>query len=238
MIPRGASTSSAYEEGAEMPSLTADVHGLLTREEVETFNPSSSVTFRHHVLPHELEEVRTLHTEWFPVDYNEDFFRSITNDPDVVTVLAELKNSRFSKIVGLATIGIRRKEKRYNFDGDLLPHLGLASDDHTISYIFTLGVVDELRKRGLASVLLAECVRRVEATDPTCPVIFLHVIEYNRAAMRLYEKNGFKEFKTEPQFYKLGEVWYSGVMFYRPLTAAVSAIDRIAEWMKRKFASY
>lgn len=216
-----------------MPPLAAAVHSQLTEEEISSFDVQSSVVFRNGVLPHELEEIQRLHTEWFPVEYNEEFFRSITTDPDVLTIVAELRHPRATKIVGLATVGIRRKERRFNADGDLLPFLGSSEEKSGIAYIFTLGVVDELRQRGLASALLGACVRQIEITDPFCPVVFLHVIEYNKAAMKLYLKNGFKEFKTEPQFYRLGETWYSGVMFYRPLAGATT-LKRLANWVGLK----
>lgn len=187
-----------------------------------------------------MEDVHALHAEWFPVNYSDEFFESIVSEDDVVTVCAELE----SKIVGMATVAIRRAETRYNFEGDLLPYLGLEapgdSNSPSIAYILTLGIVDELRGLGIASDLLETAIARTRACDPSCAVIFLHVIEYNRTAMKLYEKNAFKRFKTEPNFYKIGETWYSGVMFYFPFinVGKIGPIQRMSRWIKRKLGSF
>lgn len=203
-------------------------------------NAKSNIVYRTNVARSDMEDVHALHAEWFPVNYSDDFFESIVSQDDVVTVLAELE----SKIVGMATVAIRRTETRYNFDGDLLPYLGLGSPGDAssprIAYILTLGVVDELRGLGIASDLLRQAIIQTQASDPSCVVIFLHVIEYNLTAMGLYEKYGFKRFKVEPNFYKLGETWYSGVMFYFPLMNLdkVGPIQRISQWIKRKLSSF
>lgn len=54
----------------------------------------------------------------------------------------------------------------------------------------TLGVVSTYRNEGLGSRLVQQCEQLVEH-DPECGVLYLHVITYNHAAIRLYEKLGF-----------------------------------------------
>eukprot|EP00978_Attheya_sp_CCMP212_P031678 scaffold120601_cov51-Attheya_sp.AAC.3 len=57
-------------------------------------------------------------------------------------------------------------------------------------YIMTLGTITEYRKNGLATSLMKRCIEKIEQ-DPECGVIYLHVITYNKAAIRFYEKLGF-----------------------------------------------
>ena len=54
----------------------------------------------------------------------------------------------------------------------------------------TLGVIDEFRSTGLAKKLLNQVV--VFARDkPTIGIIFLHVVNYNKRAIKFYKNNGF-----------------------------------------------
>ena len=212
------SSSSAFQPGAEMPGLLASVHA-------SPISDQHAVIFREGVSANEIAEIRTLHSEWFPVDYPDDFFQSLTDCPDVVSVVAEID----SRIVGMATVAIRRPERRYNPACDL----GLGD---SVAYILTLGVIDELRRRGVASKLLEETEAVIKKKDPDCSVVFLHVIEYNHAAMWMYEKRGFRWFKTEPSFYKLGEQWYAGELYFKPLSTT-ARLTKIVEWVRKKIAS-
>jgi ribosomal protein S18 acetylase RimI-like enzyme len=212
------SSSSAFQPGAELPELVARVHSSGVRVD-------APVTFRERVSSAEIEEIRDLHSEWFPVNYADDFFDSLTNSPDVVTVVAEID----SRIVGMATVASRRNERRFNPACDL----GLGDN---VSYILTLGVIDELRRKGVATKLLKETEVVIKERDPECGVVFLHVIGYNHAAIWMYEKNGFRWFKTEPNFYRLGEDWYAGELYFKPLTTK-ARLSRIMEWFTKKIAS-
>ncbi len=58
----------------------------------------------------------------------------------------------------------------------------------------TLGSIPEFRRMGLASVLVDSAVNYAE-TSPDCGAVFLHVIHYNTAAIKLYERNRFHFFK-------------------------------------------
>lgn len=55
----------------------------------------------------------------------------------------------------------------------------------------TLGVVDECRRMGLATKLLELTISYIQYTQPLCKLIYLHVITYNEAAIRFYERNDF-----------------------------------------------
>lgn len=219
------SQSSAFAEGFIRPELRASVHDMdLSRIGVD------KIEFRTKVSSAEIDQIRQLHAEWLPVDYNDEFFLALTNpESDVLSVIACLSDKPHS-IIGMATVAVRRRERRYNFQCDLLPHLGLDSEKDSVAYILTFGIVDELRRAGFASALLKETMKRISESDPDCRVVFLHVIDYNEPAMRLYQKNGFVEFKEEPNFYLLGDTWYSGIMFYQAVRPANSWMNR---WLQK-----
>jgi ribosomal protein S18 acetylase RimI-like enzyme len=221
------SSSSAFVAGSDMPALSAPVHNHF-------FSPDANISFRRGISASELDLIRQLHSEWFPVDYSEDFFLSLTNPLEEVLTVVALSDSL---IVGMSTVAVRRSERRYNFAGDLF---GDNEGKDNIAYILTLGVIDELRRRGIATQLLSETEKAIRAADPHCSAILLHVIEYNKSAMRLYQRSGYRRVKDEPRFYKLGDQWFSGILFYKPVNEALrrSTLGRMIEWVRCRFAMF
>ena len=69
-------------------------------------------------------------------------------------------------------------------------------------YILTLGVLQHAQQRGVGSSLLA--AMRERAARSGCCSAFLHVIDYNAAAIGFYRKHGFQELALLPQFYYIG----------------------------------
>lgn len=73
----------------------------------------------------------------------------------------------------------------------------LADDDdvHThVMYILTLGCRSSVRRRGIASALLQECIDQA-GRQPQCGAVYLHVKADNVSALRFYEKNGFQNLR-------------------------------------------
>ena len=69
----------------------------------------------------------------------------------------------------------------------------LFHDERPSCYIMTLGVIDECRKLGLGTLLIEETFQIVRTKYPMVQFLYLHVVDYNEAAIRFYkEKNGFK----------------------------------------------
>lgn len=227
-----ASSSAAFDgwEPEYMPRLSAEVHSKLSSS--SSFS-QEKICYRRGVSCKDLDEVRELHKEWFPVSYNEDFFNSVV-DGRLLSVVASLDDDSGS-IVGLCLISLKKSEAQYNPSGDLLVSLGYVDPvNDTIAYILTLGVVDELRKLGIASKLLEKSIEEIRFADPNCRVVFLHVIEYNTPAKKLYEKNGFRGFKFEPNFYCIGEQLYGGILYYKEMNAREGSIRKLTEWIRRK----
>ena len=57
-------------------------------------------------------------------------------------------------------------------------------------YIMTLGNTERFRKQRLGTKMINDCLKMIEKV-PTCGVVYLHVITYNNAAIKFYEKLGF-----------------------------------------------
>jgi ribosomal protein S18 acetylase RimI-like enzyme len=61
---------------------------------------------------------------------------------------------------------------------------------HNAVYVMTLGVIDEMRSKGLARRLLDKIIEFTVA-EQSIRMIGLHVVDYNKRALNFYRKNGF-----------------------------------------------
>ncbi|PNH01292.1 hypothetical protein TSOC_012830 [Tetrabaena socialis] len=89
--------------------------------------------------------------------------------------------------------------------------LGLSAkslDGQAAVYVLTLGVVPGCRGCGIARSLLG--LVHQHAVGMRCRAIFLHVISYNDAAMRLYGGSGYQAMAQLPNFYHLAARAVSG----------------------------
>lgn len=75
-------------------------------------------------------------------------------------------------------------------------------------YIMTLGTVKEFRKLGLATKLLKKVMDMVQE-DRECGTLYLHVITFNVAAIRFYEKLGFYRVKEMKNYYCIDNQSYN-----------------------------
>jgi len=75
-------------------------------------------------------------------------------------------------------------------------------DQETVVYILTLGVTDQYRHLGIASQLIQRVI--AYAQHQLCRAVYLHVIEYNLAALSLYRRNKFEELAVLRNFYFIG----------------------------------
>ena len=79
-------------------------------------------------------------------------------------------------------------------------------------YIMTLGTVEEYRNLGLATLLVQQAMDLIEE-DPTCGALYLHVIPFNHAAIRFYEKLGFYRVCTIANYYNIDDKHYDCFLY-------------------------
>jgi histone acetyltransferase MCC1 len=75
-------------------------------------------------------------------------------------------------------------------------------------YIMTLGTVTEYRQYGIATKLLKQITELVQQ-DNECGALYLHVITFNVAAIRFYEKLGFYRVTEMKDYYRIGDKNYN-----------------------------
>lgn len=77
-------------------------------------------------------------------------------------------------------------------------------------YIMTLGVIDEMRSKGVAKRLLEEAFQFTQ-TNPKIQIVLLHVIAYNKRAINFYKKEGFVLLESIEEHYSITGVEYDGL---------------------------
>jgi ribosomal protein S18 acetylase RimI-like enzyme len=75
-------------------------------------------------------------------------------------------------------------------------------------YIMTLGTVTEYRQYGIATQLLKQITQLVQQ-DTECGALYLHVITFNVAAIRFYEKLGFYRVTEMKDYYRIDDKNYN-----------------------------
>jgi len=84
------------------------------------------------------------------------------------------------------------------------------SSEYNSLYIMTLGVVDELRSSGLAKRLLDQTITFAQSR-PNISLISLHVVSYNKRAIKFYKKHNFDYLEYLSDHYHIMGKEYDGL---------------------------
>jgi len=111
----------------------------------------------------------------------------------------------------------------------------------TLLYIMTLVTLPMFQRCGIASELVSRCVAYGKS-NPGCVAVYLHVITYNRAAVRFYESRGFKYVSRIKDFYKIKGKKYDCFLYKyeirkQPLNIAVANAARASAMRRRRRGS-
>jgi ribosomal protein S18 acetylase RimI-like enzyme len=166
------------------------------------------------------EQVQGRHEEWFPVRYQQEFYddlvhhRMFNSGEQLFTyaVIYHDDNEAHSDVQSCSSWCSSSHDSIANEDFIVAcvvgTFLNVSSMDNTTSsllvsnpsrytrlfYIMTLGTVTEFRHSRLATTLIEKCIEIVE-NDSQCGALYLHVITFNTAAIRFYERLGFYRVK-------------------------------------------
>ncbi|KAF4128068.1 Retinal Maintenance domain-containing protein [Phytophthora infestans] len=184
----------------------------------------------------DIPQMRALHEEWFPIRYNQAFYDGAaqgmwmeTGGPLFARLAVEMRSSpdlqnpvqpnpedrRDENILGAVTASTLPLSKVD--DPDLI-----SPDDweHThIMYILTLGTRSSVRRMGIASELLQECIAQA-CRQPQCGAVYLHVKADNVSARHFYEKNGFQNLRYLQDYYMIDGVRHDAFLYIRYVNGA------------------
>lgn len=164
----------------------------------------------------EVEEIKLLFAEWYPVEYPDAFYNSLLfreNAPRTILALVDLPHQETKQTVILGCLVY----EEHQIDGDIVGMLpDEAYEQCRCVYLMALGVINEVRNKGLGKLLLNELFRRLE-NDVKILYIYLDVIEHNNSGINFYNRNKFKKLRIKEAYYEIGEKEYNGILYYRLL---------------------
>ncbi|EGZ07396.1 hypothetical protein PHYSODRAFT_529470 [Phytophthora sojae] len=200
---------------------------------VEELIPSVRVIYFRDLSSWDIPQVRLLHEEWFPIRYNQAFYDgaaqglwmetggplfarlAVEMQPSPELVQPRAEDRRDEHILGAVTASTLPLSKVD--DPDLI-----SPDDweHThIMYILTLGTKSSVRRMGIASALLQECIAQA-CRQPQCGAVYLHVKADNLSARHFYEKNGFQNLRYLQDYYMIDGVRHDAFLYIRYVNGA------------------
>ena len=212
----------------------AECHKLLKGVKIDP----SQIVYKP-LSPENLEEVKKLHTEWFPVKYEEEIFNQaiLYNQGGFFSVGAfyciPIGENEYKEIIlGLILCQWLPVDKYFfqmttpetakkisdnlNFEEEV--KLFLSRDKYYYcAYIMSLGVIDECRKMNIGTNLIKDIFNYCIYFD-LCVGVYLNVISHNISAKKFYEKNGLECVKTIKDFYNIEDKLYDSDVYIRIFT--------------------
>ncbi len=187
----------------------AQVHSVFEKFKLQ-IDPKD-IIFRSIETSEEIEELKLLHKEWFPVEYPDRFFTNVHNNK-LVKSIAAIYNFVYDDEVYPLILGCLVYEYRF-LDHDLarFSFSDLCGDSYGI-YILTFGIINEVRSQGLGSILLNK-IFDLAKSDITIKYVYLDVVAYNNPGVRCYEKNGFIKLFSKRKHYNLFGEKYDALVY-------------------------
>ncbi|XP_028044683.2 N-alpha-acetyltransferase 60 [Monomorium pharaonis] len=150
------------------------------------------------LCPDDLEEVRSLCQDWFPIDYPYSWYEDITSSSRFYALAAVYGGV----IIGLIVAEIKPYARLNKEDrGILCSSLG---KNCLVGYILSLGVRRAYRRNGIASLLLEQLLAHVTAPErSSVKAVFLHVLSSNAPAILFYQRCHFRLHSFLPYYYSI-----------------------------------
>lgn len=149
--------------------------------------------------PSDLEQIKILCREWFPIEYPDTWYQEITANPRFYSLAATLQG----RIVGLIVAETKELGQLAKEDRSILANC--FKKGTKVTYILSLGVCEEFRKQGIASLLLENLISHLTSDSGTQAVkaVYLHVLTTNTQAIIFYEHRGFQVHSFLPYYYAI-----------------------------------
>lgn len=170
----------------------------------------SGVVYRK-VARDDVQGIKDLHIECFPIRYEDVFFENVCNgkgfkNVQLFTLVAV--DTESSSIVGCILGQFVNSEK--SDDGGFFSEIRDPARD--VFYILTLGLRKEYRRSGIGTALLLLSIKHA-GKNPDCGAVYLHVIHDNKPAINFYERNGFNFLRELDEFYNINDRYHSSYLY-------------------------
>lgn len=183
----------------------------LNKPDMKTLASKSSLEIRNtlqmrNLCSSDIIELKRLCAEWFPVDYPESWYNDITSNKRFFSIAAVYNQN----IVGMIVAEIKSKKTTDREDWHILSNN--HPENTKITYILSLGVFKELRRHGIASLLVDTLIEFLNA-ETDCKAIYLHVLCSNQVAINFYEKKNFQQRIYLPNYYTINGQLHDGYCY-------------------------
>lgn len=150
------------------------------------------------LCPYDIDQVKILCRDWFPIDYPDTWYQEITSNPRFYSLAATLEG----RIIGIIVAETKELGQLAKEDRDILA--SSFRKGTKVGYILSLGVCEEFRKQGIASLLLDSLIQHL-TTEAFVAVkaLYLHVLTTNNQAISFYEHRGFLVHSFLPYYYAI-----------------------------------
>lgn len=154
------------------------------------------------------QELKSMHEEFFPVKYSDSFYVDSCRKVGIHKGFLHTCIIEVDKVI-VGFVFAQFLPLHDNEDGCII---GSDSGAKEILYVLTLGCRNEYRRFGLASILINNVIE-YGSTNKYCGAVYLHVIHYNQAAIKFYEKNNFQYFQSIDNFYTISNMHYKAYLY-------------------------
>lgn len=167
----------------------------------------NDVKFRF-LAPGDVNEIKRLCHEWFPIDYPDNWFRDITASSKYYSLAATIG----CKIIGMIIAEVKPRSLCNKEDMSVLAsHFPKGT---LVTYILSLAVVKEFRRHGIATLLLRHLLVYLTSDDMIqCKAVYLHVMVNNTSATEFYEMLSFQLHGRLSNYYSIKGDLYDGYLY-------------------------
>lgn len=161
-----------------------DGYPLLLESTAIQMSSSPQIQLRF-LCPDDLNDVRSLCQDWFPIEYPLSWYKDITSSTRFFSLAATINY----QIIGMLVAEIKAYATLNREDKGILDES--VGRDNDVGYILSLGVHKSYRRNGIGSLLLDAFINHLTTAERSrVKAIFLHVLTTNRAAISFYEFRG------------------------------------------------
>ncbi|XP_023337769.1 N-alpha-acetyltransferase 60 [Eurytemora carolleeae] len=149
--------------------------------------------------PQDIDQVKILCRSWFPIDYPDTWYQEITSNPRFYSLAATLQG----RMIGLVVAETKELGHLAKEDRSILATC--FKKGTKVGYILSLGVCEDFRKQGIASLLLENLISHLTSDTAynSVKALYLHVLTTNSQAIAFYEHRGFVVHSFLPYYYAI-----------------------------------
>jgi ribosomal protein S18 acetylase RimI-like enzyme len=201
------------KSGSFPPNMVSEIHSeshMWIRDHLEILKQKDLDIKYRELNSHEIPELKALQMELFPIQYSDSLYESINQS--IFSIGAFLYNKYYEEGAVPLLVGVILFRITPNANNDYLRWSYMFSTTYS-AYIVTIGVIEELRGRGIAKTLITMCKQICREYTPLPLYISLHVAEYNEEAIPFYEKLNFEMAEHLDSHYFIDGSYYGAFLY-------------------------